>query len=74
MFPNNKSDLSGIAFSVGSSGIANLRSDKVLEMFYRWQATKHGQLSAGVQEIFDSPFDPRTSAVGMYWLRLRVAF
>jgi hypothetical protein len=74
LFSGNMDDLAGIAFSVAIPGNSTLRDEKVLEAFYRKQATGHTQLSLGAQAIFD-PSRARTAhTVGVFYIRLRTAF
>jgi porin len=70
----NPDDFSGVAFSVAIPKDRTLRSEKVLEAFYRWQVTAHSRFSVGVQGIFDPSLAPRANAIGVYYIRLRTAF
>jgi len=70
----NPDDLSGVAFSVAIPKDKSLRSEKVLEAFYRWQVTAHSRFSVGVQGIFDPSYEPRANAVGVFYVRLRTSF
>jgi len=70
----NLDDLAGVAFSVGIPRNSALRNEKVFEAFYRWQFTRHTQLSFGAQAIFDPSNAPTASTVGVFYARLRTVF
>ncbi len=71
---SNPDDMLGLAYSIATPRPEGLREERVLEGFYRWQATRHTQLSAGAQAIFDPGRAPKAGTVGVFYLRLRTTF
>jgi hypothetical protein len=67
-------DLTGAAFSVAIPRNEALRNESVIEVFHRFQVTKHSQLSFGVQGIFQPSNAPGTDAAGILYARLRTSF
>ena len=67
-------DLTGAAFSVAIPRNEALRNESVLEVFHRFQVTKHTQLSFGLQGIFQPSNAPGTDAVCVFYARLRASF
>jgi hypothetical protein len=55
-------------------GDRTLRTEKVLEAFYRKQVTGHTQFSLGAQAIFDPSRAPTADTVGVFYARLRTTF
>jgi hypothetical protein len=71
---SNPDDMAGLAFSIATPQPDDLREERVLEGFYRWQATRHTQLSVGAQAIFDPGRALEPGTVGVYYVRLRTTF
>jgi hypothetical protein len=71
---SNPDDMLGLAVSIATPRPAGLREEKVLEGFYRWQATRHTQLSLGAQAIVDPGRAPEPGTVGVFYARLRTTF
>jgi len=67
-------DLAGVAFSTAIPGNRTLRTEKVLEVFYRKQVTGHTQISLGAQAIFDPSRAATADTVGVFYVRLRTTF
>lgn len=71
---SNPDDMFGIAVSAATPRPNGLREEKVLESFYRWQATRHSQLSFGAQAIRNPGRAPEPGTVGLFYVRLRTTF
>lgn len=66
-------DLTGLA--VGwSKPVADLRDEKVIEVFHRLQLTGRTQLTFGMQLIIDPSNAPDVDALGVFSTRLRLTF
>jgi hypothetical protein len=66
-------DLTGAALSIAFPHTAS-RNETVLEIFHRFQVTRHSQLSFGVQVIFDPSNAPESHPIGVFYARLRASF
>jgi carbohydrate-selective porin OprB len=66
-------DLTGAALSIAFPRTTS-RDETVLEIFHRFQVTKHSQLSFGVQVIFDPSNAPESNTIGVFYARLRASF
>lgn len=67
-------NLGGVAFAYSEPTLSTAQDEKIVEVFHRWQLTNVTQLSVSVQGIFDPSFAPDTDAVGVFTMRLRIAF
>lgn len=67
-------NMTGAAFAYSEPFSATGRDEKIVELFHRWQLTNVAQLSVSAQGIFDPSNDPDSDAVGVFSMRLRIAF
>lgn len=67
-------DLSGVAISFAQPRAGASQNEKVLEVFHRFQATRHSQLSVGAQLILDPGNAPTEDSMGVFYARLRTSF
>jgi hypothetical protein len=66
-------DLTGLAVA-WSEPLADLRDEKVLEVFHRFQITGRTQLTLGAQWIIDPSNAPDADSLGVFSARLRMSF
>lgn len=64
----------GIAAAWSDPAQSGLRDEKVLEVFQRFQVTEVAQLTLGAQAIFDPSNAPDDHLLGVFSIRLRIAF
>jgi hypothetical protein len=69
----SSSDLTGLA-AAWSEPTADLRDEKVVEVFHRLQLTGRTQLTFGAQLIIDPSNAPDVDALGVFSARLRLTF
>lgn len=67
-------DLTGLAFSFAQPQARASQNEKVIDVFHRFQATRHSQLSLGAQLIIDPGNAPGEDAMGFFYARLRTSF
>lgn len=67
-------DLLGAAIGWAEPRNDDLRSEKVFEVFHRFQVTEVVQATVGMQIIIDPSNAPDEHAIGVFSARLRVAF
>lgn len=67
-------DLTGLAFSFAQPQASASQNEKVIELFHRFQATRHSQFSLGAQLILDPGNAPSEDAMGFFYARLRTSF
>lgn len=67
-------DLSGLAVSFARPQAPSSRNEKVIEIFHRFQTTRHSQLSLGAQLVIDPGNAPGSDTMGLFHARLRTAF
>ncbi len=67
-------NMTGAAFGVSEPTADGLDTEKVFEVFHRFQLTDHSQFSIGFQSIFDPSRAPDDDFVGVLTLRFRIAF
>jgi porin len=67
-------DMFGIAAAWSEPKDGGKRDEKVVEVFERFQITESTQLMFGVETIFDPSNAPGDDVVGVFSVRLRVAF
>lgn len=68
--PDNVTGL-GFGYAIPTSG--DLREEKTIELFHRFQVLEHTQFSIGAQAIFDPSNAPDDDVVGVFSVRLRLA-
>jgi len=51
-----------------------VRDEKVVELFQRWQVTRHTQLSLSAQCVFDPANAPTRETIGVFSFRTRTSF
>jgi hypothetical protein len=66
-------DLTGLALG-WTEPTADLRDEKVLEVFHRLQLTGRTQLTFGIQWIIDPSNNPDIESLGVFSARLRLTF
>lgn len=66
-------NVTGFGFGYVRPANGDLRDQKSIEAFHRFQLTQHVQFSVGVQAILDPSNDPDSDAVGVFSVRLRIA-
>lgn len=66
-------NMSGLAFSYADPDRPG-REEKVVECFHRLQLTRYTQFSVGVQAIIDPTNAPDDDVIGVFSMRLRIAF
>ncbi|HMO64904.1 MAG TPA: carbohydrate porin [Verrucomicrobiota bacterium] len=69
-----RNDLLGVAFGWADGKAETSRDEKVVEFFYRWQVTRHSQLTGGFQAVFDPGNSSTRDSLGVVTGRWRVAF
>jgi len=67
-------DISGVALSFARPRAGTSRNETVLEVFHRFQATRHSHFSLGAQLIIDPGNAPAKDAMGLFYARLRTSF
>ncbi|MFG0284202.1 MAG: carbohydrate porin [Phycisphaerales bacterium JB039] len=67
-------DMLGLAAAWSDPKADGLRDETVIEVFERLQVTESAQLMFGVQTIFDPSNAPDDDVLGVFSVRLRVAF
>jgi porin len=67
-------DLSGLAVSFARPQARASQDEKVIDVFHRFQATRHSQFSLGAQLIVDPGNAPGEDAIGFFYARLRTSF
>lgn len=67
-------DLTGLAVSFAQPQRSASQNEKVIDVFHRFQATRHSQLSLGAQLIIDPGNAPTEDAMGFFYARLRTSF
>ena len=66
-------NMSGLAFSYADPDRPG-REEKVVEFFHRLQLTKYTQFSLGIQAIIDPTNAPDDDVIGVFSMRIRIAF
>lgn len=66
-------DLTGVGFSYGQPRVG-LKDEKVVEVFHRFQLTRHTQLSFDAQLIVDPAYNAEQDVQGVFGVRLRIEF
>lgn len=66
-------NMSGLAFSYADPDRPG-REEKVVEFFHRLQLTKYTQFSVGYQVIIDPTNAPDDDVIGVFSMRIRIAF
>lgn len=69
-----RDDLTGLAFSLADPSTSESRYETVLEVFHRFQVTRHTQFSVGLQLIANPVNAPDNEAAGAFYARLRTSF
>lgn len=67
-------DLSGLAVSLAQPQATASQNEKVIDIFHRFQATRHSQVSLGAQLILDPGNAPANDTMGLFYARLRTSF
>lgn len=67
-------DLSGLAVSFAQRQARASQNEKVIDVFHRFQATRHSQLSLGAQLIIDPGNAPGEDTMEFFYARLRTSF
>ena len=67
-------DLSGLALSFAQPQSGTSRHEKVIEVFHRFQATRHSQLFLGAQWIINPGNTREENSMGFFYARLRTSF
>ncbi len=67
-------DLTGLAYSLADPSVSESRYENVLELFHRFQLTRHVQFSVGVQLIANPVNAPENQTAGAFYARLRATF
>ncbi len=69
-----RDDLTGLAFSLAVARNPSAGNETVLEAFHRFQITRFGQLSFGLQLIANPANAVENHAEGVFYARLRTSF
>lgn len=67
-------DMLGLAAAASEPADGDKRTEKVIEVFHRFQVTETTQFTVGVETIFDPSNAPDDDVLGVFSARLRVAF
>lgn len=73
-FFGREDDLTGLAFSVADPSANSIRYETVLEIFHRFQLTRHTQFSVGLQLIANPVNAPDNETAGVFYARVRTSF
>lgn len=68
------SNMTGVAYSYAQPRSSASRDEQVFEIFQRLQLSRFTQFSVGAQAIFDPGNNPGEDLVGVFYVRLRIAF
>jgi hypothetical protein len=69
-----KENMLGLAAAWSRPTNGDLRDEKVVEVFQRFQVTETAQITAGVEVIFDPSNAPDDDVLGVFSARLRLSF
>lgn len=69
-----RDDLTGLAFSLAVARNQSSRNETVLEAFHRFQITRFGQVSFGLQLIANPANATESNTEGIFYARLRTSF
>jgi len=69
-----KENMLGVAAAWSSPSNNDLRDEKVVEVFQRFQITETAQFTVGVETIFDPSNAPDDDVLGVFSARLRLSF
>lgn len=67
-------NVTGAAFSFSEPASSTGRDETVMEVFQRFQLTRHTQLTLGAQLILDPAYNADQDAIGVFTARFRWAF
>lgn len=70
----SRQNLTGLAASWSEPDTGGGPDEKVVELFHRWQLTRHTQFSVGVQGIFDPTNNATQDDLAVFTARFRLAF
>jgi len=73
-FFGREDDLTGFALSLADPSAHNVRYETVLEIFHRFQLTRHTQFSVGLQLIANPVNAPDNETAGVFYARVRTSF
>jgi carbohydrate-selective porin OprB len=73
-FFGREDDLTGFALSLADPAAHNVRYETVLEIFHRFQLTRHTQFSVGLQLIANPVNAPDNETAGVFYARVRTSF